>query len=393
MIRRIHVQNYRSIKDLTIELHPFNCFVGANNSGKSNIFDVFSFLFDTFQNGLQWAVENRGWDRLRYYGSAASDPILIELTLDSTVGGSGSELEYILHFHVDSSHATQVNKETLTSRDEDGKTKTMFTLQPRSDTPMVDVKVLRDGQMQTFYVLPSPANDSILKGITRSWPQGEALEPMWVFKQYILGLRTYRFKPDRLKSAGPATRTPNLQRDGSNFASYLHDIQSRERRYFDRIQEQLIKNFPEVEELITPFSEKDPGSTEVGIRERWFEEKAQGAQLSEGLVGFVAHLAILYGPDKPTLVSFEEPENYINPKLLERLVEMLKEASKEVQILISTHSVPLMDYLDLEDIIVVERPEGGTKARRAFDQEDLREALKGWALGEAYASGALDGST
>jgi predicted ATP-dependent endonuclease of OLD family len=36
-IRRIHIENYRSIGDLDIEFSSVNALVGANNSGKSNI--------------------------------------------------------------------------------------------------------------------------------------------------------------------------------------------------------------------------------------------------------------------------------------------------------------------------------------------------------------------
>lgn len=37
VLKRIHIKNFRSIVDATIELDDFNFFVGKNDSGKSNV--------------------------------------------------------------------------------------------------------------------------------------------------------------------------------------------------------------------------------------------------------------------------------------------------------------------------------------------------------------------
>ncbi len=383
MIKKLHVQNYRSIKDLTIDLRPFNCFLGANNSGKSNLFDVFSFLTETVRNGLGPTIGSRGGESLRYYGAESYEPTVIEITLDSVKGVPGSMLHYALGFIT---NPPALDQERLIDFSKSGEARTLLSL--RSVDGRNTAELMWGGQHQEGN-WGGRLGDPFLRSLDGNWLR-DGMGPMRALNQYILGFRSYYFKPDKLKSWGQATRTDALDRDGRNFASYLHHVLSGYRKYFDRIQEQLIKNFPEVEELLSPLTSGN--YTEVGIRERWFPKKsASGVQLSDGLAGFLAHLVVLYGPDEPTLVSFEEPENYINPRLLERLVDMLKEASKDVQILISTHSVPLMNYLELEDLVLIERPEGGTKARRPSDQEDLRRALKGWAaLGDAYASGALD---
>ena len=45
-IKRIHVKNFRSIVDETIELKDFNCFSGKNDSGKSNIVKALNLFFN-----------------------------------------------------------------------------------------------------------------------------------------------------------------------------------------------------------------------------------------------------------------------------------------------------------------------------------------------------------
>lgn len=51
LIEHIHVRNFKSIKEATLNLEPLTVIVGANAAGKSNIINVFRFisiLFDFF---------------------------------------------------------------------------------------------------------------------------------------------------------------------------------------------------------------------------------------------------------------------------------------------------------------------------------------------------------
>lgn len=45
-IKKIHIKNFRSIVDETIELKDFNCFVGKNDSGKSNVLKALNLFFN-----------------------------------------------------------------------------------------------------------------------------------------------------------------------------------------------------------------------------------------------------------------------------------------------------------------------------------------------------------
>ena len=45
-VKRIHIKNFRSIVDETIDLTDFNCFVGKNDSGKSNVLKALNLFFN-----------------------------------------------------------------------------------------------------------------------------------------------------------------------------------------------------------------------------------------------------------------------------------------------------------------------------------------------------------
>lgn len=45
-IKSVHIRNFRSIVDETINLTDFNCFVGKNDSGKSNVLKALNLFFN-----------------------------------------------------------------------------------------------------------------------------------------------------------------------------------------------------------------------------------------------------------------------------------------------------------------------------------------------------------
>ena len=59
-IKKIQVSNFKSFKDLNIELGTFNVVIGANASGKSNLTQIFKFLKDIEENSLNDAISMHG---------------------------------------------------------------------------------------------------------------------------------------------------------------------------------------------------------------------------------------------------------------------------------------------------------------------------------------------
>ncbi len=381
-VTKISAQNFRSIRALALDLTGFDCFVGPNNSGKSNLFDVFSFFADTVRSSLGQAILMRDVAKLRHYAAPDSDPVLVEAAVEMPTGSEYKHVEYTLGFQT--SPPIGLEREILNGFTKPGEAITLLAINRTQDGRYTS-RYRIGGQERTALIGMPEASLYTPDG------HGDASPVLRLLNGFFSRFRHYKFVPDRLKLQGQATRVEQLAADGSNFASYLHTVQSGHRRHFDRIEDQLKKSFPNIEELLSPLSASQQGTTEIGIREKWFKKSASGDQLSDGLAGFLAYLAVLYGPEEPTLVMFEEPENHIHPRLMERLVEMLRGASKDQQILLSTHSVSLVNRLSLENLVLVERSaDGGTTARRVAAEEELRAALKDWALGEAYASGVLD---
>ncbi|MFQ6075055.1 MAG: AAA family ATPase [Candidatus Bathyarchaeia archaeon] len=69
-LEKITVRNYKSLKNLTLDLGNFNVLIGPNNSGKTNILDCLSFLSDvTAGRPIQDVQRERGeYDHIVFGG-------------------------------------------------------------------------------------------------------------------------------------------------------------------------------------------------------------------------------------------------------------------------------------------------------------------------------------
>lgn len=90
IIEGFRVQNYRSLKDVTLgrlwnqqnkrPLTPLVAVIGKNGVGKSTLFDAFGFLADALRVGVEEACDLKqrgGFNRLRSFGS--KEPIRFEI--------------------------------------------------------------------------------------------------------------------------------------------------------------------------------------------------------------------------------------------------------------------------------------------------------------------------
>jgi predicted ATPase len=74
------------------------------------------------------------------------------------------------------------------------------------------------------------------------------------------------------------------------------------------------------------------------------------------------------------LIGIEEPELTVHVGAIPLLFDYLKQASRREQVLVTTHSVELLEKLDVDDIRVVDRHEGITTV--APVRKDQRDAVK-----------------
>lgn len=78
-IKRIHIKNFRSIVDETIELSDFNTFVGKNDSGKSNVLKALNLFFNNQTDTDTEFVFEQDYSKLAKRGAKQAKEIIISI--------------------------------------------------------------------------------------------------------------------------------------------------------------------------------------------------------------------------------------------------------------------------------------------------------------------------
>ena len=338
MLEELRAKNYKSLKDLRLEFGKFNVLIGPNASGKSNIMDCLAFLSGLAKGYYLEALlsERGGFDHVAFGGEAE------EIRLGIDVGIDDGTFSY-----------------EVAITDEEWR------------------EVLR-GPFGTA---------------SEEWPayncSSRCLPKAPELAEFMASWAFYSFLTSSMRARLPVKRALRLKPDGSNLAQVLMTLVHEEPKVYRRVEEALKQAIPEVEELLTPLTED--GKTYIAVREKGFTKPFDYHQLSDGTLKLLAYITAVSLPGTE-LACFEEPENFIHPHLLEMLVDLLKKCDK--QVILATHSPLLVDLVEPEDVIIVEKnEEGATVAKRIEDPDELRRKLNelGVGLGDYWSSGALGG--
>ena len=390
MLTQIRATNFKSLKNVTLDLGRRNVLVGANMAGKSNVIDLFRFIYDmAFAAAGSWALPNAilkrgGFGELLWKGG---DEQVISIALSGTTSDGGTEWpwEYAISIQGELYGNFRVASE-------------LFRIQRRKDLAMDDLietvglqRFLCDFQHQKLLPVSDPTR-SILEFEIPGWP-GDFL------KSAIRDWRFYELVPPFMRKPNPMAAAEFLQEAGENLSQWLLNLQTK--HYpdsFARIQEVLRDALPQVSDLFT--SPTQQSTVALGSHEKYLKRSVTLAQMSAGQLAFIAFLSLIYAPRdrSASLYCIEDIENYLHPILIETLLEVLRQSQEEwerkhegPQIVMTTHSPLVVDKMKLDEIIFVERREGATICTRPSGKSHLQKLLtdEEVGLGDLVYSGAL----
>ena len=180
-----------------------------------------------------------------------------------------------------------------------------------------------------------------------------------------------------------------LLEDGSNLGLILNDLQNR-RATKHLILERLHLFYEGIEDVTTKVQ---GGTIQIFFHEAGLGNLVPASRLSDGTLHYLCLLTILLHPEPPPLICIEEPELGLHPDVIPIIAELLLDATKRTQLIVTTHSEALVSALSEvpEAIVVCERREDGTKLRR-LEPERLKEWLERYRLGELWAMGEIGGN-
>ncbi len=118
---------------------------------------------------------------------------------------------------------------------------------------------------------------------------------------------------------------------------------------------------------------------------KWFD----AAQESDGTLRVAGILTALLQSETLPVVGIEEPELTVHPGALSLVCDFIKQTAHGNQVILTTHSPELLDYLDTDQVRVVKRRGGETTVGPLDDtqREMVRDHLL--TLGEVMRTEGL----
>jgi hypothetical protein len=238
---------------------------------------------------------------------------------------------------------------------------------------------IREGKIESTSIpSPPPADDDRLYLIKASGFDlfREVYDALAVMGFYNLNPEAMR----GIQSKGPGDL---LYRDGANVASVVRRLEEQSPQELDRLKSYLSAIVPDLVEVgVLPLG---PSET-LFFRQRTEGEKpAQfyAANMSDGtlrVTGILVAVAQLSEQQKPiTLIGIEEPEAALHPAAARALMDALRDASVQAQVLVTTHSPDLLDQVEMgrESLLAVTSRDGITHIAPLNDAslEVIRDSL------------------
>jgi len=338
MIRKVSFRNFKAYRSLDMELEPFTVLVGPNASGKTTLLEGL-YLVSRFAVGMERS-DNSGAVPMSVQSFGVGAPV------ELAISGRWQDVEGV---------AQIVSKKS----------------EPGSDPkPSLSFSISGKWNGKSF---PPP--------LILGWssPEESYSPSLSVFRAALSSTAVLRFEPRRLAEASYSDEpVPRLRADGAGLASVLAYLKLSQDEVFDQIELALKQVVPAVRRIRIE-------RAEVRRPEHWgrvpvseaTEPKVWGNQVvldmrgakgvhaddaGEGTLMVLALLTVLMGPTQPRLVLLDDIELSLHPAAQAKLIEVLRAIQKrdpELQIVATSHSPFILNYLDPKEVRMTFLAENG----------------------------------
>lgn len=377
MITRFRVQNYKALRDVTVELTPVHVLIGPNDSGKTSVLEALAALSRSTERSLADAFVGNWEGRQLIWRGELDLPIV--LTANVEAGQVHAEYALEVEFREKGREAVRRNERLVAP--------------PGAKA----VELPPYGSMKS-----SLANlDHLAERLDEQLPLVRQV------RDAMRGVQFYRWNPRFLALPAAPDSARHFEMDGSGFglALVLDDLLGYDRQRFTLLENRFRQVFPEITsiKLLREMGYRAPldASKSIPLLQQsegkglHFEFGASGrilpaSQVSDGVLLILAYLTVLYLPEPPRLLLVEEPENGIHPKRIEDVLGLLRELVREqgrTQVVMTTHSPYVVDLFKPEEVTLCRRDaDGATVAHRLSDSKTVREQLDIFSLGEIWTA-------
>lgn len=368
MLQRIHIENFKSLKNVTLDLQRVNVLIGPNNSGKTNVLKALEFFWE------EPTFTNSGVKKFSDYTFNRNDE---KITLTFSWKNINDAYNDIYHY---SFNASIVN-----------------------DGTFIHINTSRE-----FYKTDSWKGENVLNAYnSTNSVDNENL-------RYYISTKNKRqgiYKPDSANMVGYqdiGVFVSSFDFDASNAVSFLELLRDEHRDEYYKLERDLNRCLPEFSYIsFRRKVEKGNAQKEIGLYNNINKDNFWSDEISEGVLYFIALLCIIHQPNPPKLLLLEEPERGIHPRRIKEVIGFIKQLAyeKDIQVIMTTHSPLVLDEFaeTPESVFILDKDEEGATSiknlqKDVIEPENAERIKKNMepvnytdALGENWTIGFLGG--
>ena len=374
-ITKIIIKRFRSFPTATLAFDNPLFVVGRNGSGKSNLSDAFSFVAEAMVSPLQAVFDRRGGiATVRNRSSVKSAPPNIGLAFELGPINGIAGGRFAFEVKALPNYGFQIVRAQCLVRKRDG-SRWWFD---RTDAWRSNADGLTPALESSALALPLVGGD-------------ERFAPIF---RVLGGMRVYAIEPAKLREMQDPDSGVALRPDGSNAASVLQELTLRgegaaaTKAEINRILESIVP----ATKAVTP--KKHGNKLSMSFSQEWGSGKKlafDAFNMSDGTLRSLGLIMAVFQKPSPSLLVIEEPEATIHPGALGAIMDLIRKASKTMQVVVTTHSPDLLDakWITEQNIRIVSWEEGASHL--LLPSEATREAMRQHLMGagELLRSNAL----
>jgi len=366
-ISKIQIKNFKSLKDVALnDLGNMVVLIGKNSSGKSNILEALYMFFNDFNLIEPSPVGSvTVFDNYLWYNVETKRPIEITIRVEF----DAKECEEIFP-----SEALNILRERFPeSYNQVSFCRRIVDVEAGWDTEYVkwaDIPLVRDNKLVPpeelckSLIVPPPKETT-----TRPLPESAAAKIIGKvapsLQERIKGkFRLARVTRDSVERPSDLVmRAPIMDSETCEMLRFLKQSRTPED----------IRRWIDVEKMF-----EDASSMRLDIREGDIFARKRELCLPIHLIGGGDQEALIlkrFLTHEDSVIAIEEPEMHLHPRLIMRVLELIKAISASSQILLATHSPIIVDRVDIQNVWIARMEGEETKFLGFGDAEKMRNML------------------
>jgi predicted ATPase len=366
MIRRIYVDNYKSLVNFELRLEELTLLVGSNGAGKSAVLDVVLALRELLSGSAK--VHDVGIfptsSRTRWQNVAVQ-----VFELDVVLGAE--VFQYRLEVEHDAAlHKARVGHERLRVA---GKPLFMF-----ADG---DVHLYRDDHTELAVFSVNRFESALARVVPGRDSQRVSAFLEFMRKLVVCGLYPRAF------SAESSLEEPGLARDGSNFASWYRNMLLERQELMPGYTAAIAEVIEGLHGIRMERVGTDARALVIVFDDGRGRYELRLDELSDGQRALLALYALAYlTAGQGSAIFLDEPDNYVALVELQPWLVRLSDACGEAipQVVLCSHHPELIDYLGGERGVALAREASGVTTVKRLSELELGATMK---LSEVIARG------